>query len=238
MPTMTEERPEATNARPEVVVRVDGGRRRRPSLLGLLALAGLGVLIVIVLGIGGLFDFGNVFSSRTVDRSAPVILHRLRNLSSYNASSGTFSVTVDEEKDVSILPQFLAGSRVIYSGYGTVNASVDLSALDPQHVTHNADGSVLVTLPHATLGLAVLDPGHSHVMNRDRGFLDRLGGIFVDSPTSERALERAAITKMNRAARLSALTDRAERNTAAMVKRLGAAAGIEKIDVRFVGSRA
>ena len=48
-----------------------------------------------------------------------MILHKLRNLSSYNAASGTFSVTVDVEKDVSILPQFIAGSRVIYSGYGT-----------------------------------------------------------------------------------------------------------------------
>ncbi len=186
----------------EVVVRVDGGRRRRPSLLGLIALAGLAVLVVIGFAFAsGLVNFGNVFSSRTVDRSAPVILHRLKNVSSYNAASGTFSVVVDEEHDVSILPQFLAGSRVVYSGYGTVGASVDLGALDAQHVTQRADGTIVVTLPHATLQRAVLDPERSHVMNRDRGLLDRLGGVFVDNPTSERALERVAMTKMDRAAR-------------------------------------
>ena len=100
--------------------------------------------MLVVLGLGlasGRFNLGNIFSTRTTDRSAPVILHKLRNLSSYNAASATFSVTVDDENDVSILPQFLAGSRVIYSGYGTVDASVDLGALDAQHVTRSADGA-------------------------------------------------------------------------------------------------
>jgi Protein of unknown function (DUF4230) len=233
--TLTEERP-ASPVAPgptEVVVRVDN-RRRRPSLLSVIALGVVGLAVVMGFAfLSGLLSFGNLFSSRTVDRSAPVILHRLRNLSSYNASSGTFSVTVDVEKDVSILPQFIAGSRVIYSGYGTVDAAVDLGALDAQHVTTNADGSIIVTLPHAKLGNAELDPARSHVMNRDRGMLDRLGGIFVDSPTSERPLERAAITKINRAARSSALVTRAERNTATMVKRLATAVGIQKVDVRF-----
>jgi hypothetical protein len=233
--TLTEERRIASPTKPaEVVVRVDGGRRRRPSLLGALGLAGIALLVVVGLSVAsGWLDLGKLFSTRTTDRSAPVILHRLRNLSSYNASSGTFSVTVDVEKDVSIIPQFLAGSRVIYSGYGTVDAAVDLGAIDPQHVTRSPDGTLVVTLPHATLEGAVLDPKHSHVMNRDRGLFDRIGGIFVDNPTSERALENAAVVKINRAAKKTNLVARAERNTEAMVTRLGAAAGVDQVDVRF-----
>jgi len=148
-----------------------------------------------------------------------VILHRLENLSSYQAASGTFSVTVDVEKDVSILPQFLAGSRVIYSGYGTVGASVDLGAIDAAHATHRPDGTLVVTLPHARLADAQLDLGHSHVMNRDRGLLDRIGGVFEDNPTSEHALEQAAMTKMDHAARKTDLVERAEHNTTAMIQR-------------------
>jgi Protein of unknown function (DUF4230) len=233
--TLTEERPAPSPPKPtEVVVQVDSGRRGRPSLFSVLALAVVGLLLVVGLALAsGMLGVGNLFSTSTTDRSAPVILHRLRNLSAYNASSGTFSVTVDVQKNVSILPEAIAGSRVIYSGYGTVDASVDLGALDAAHMTHRSDGTLVVTLPHAKLGHAVLDAEHSRVNNRDRGLLDRLGGIFVDSPTSERALEKAAMVKMDRAARATDLVARAERNTAAMVKRLAAAAGVNRVDVRF-----
>jgi hypothetical protein len=232
---LTEERPSAIATRSnEVVVRVDGGRRRRPSLLGLLTVAGIALLVFIGVGFAnGWLGLNHLFSTRTTDRSAPVILHKLNNLSSYQAASATLSVTVDEEKDVSILPQFLAGSRVIYSGYGTVDAAVNLGALDAAHFTHRADGTLLVTLPHARLERAQLDPAHSHVMNRDRGLLDRLGGIFVDNPTSEHALEQAAVKKMNAAAKQTSLVTRAEHNTTAMIQRLGATAGVDHIDVRF-----
>jgi hypothetical protein len=203
-------------------------------LLGLLALAGVAILLVIGFGVAsGWLNVGKIFSTSTTDRSAPVILHKLQDLSTYNAAEGTFSVTVDVEKDVSILPQFIAGSRVIYSGYGTVDAAVDLGALDAENVTRNADGTLVVTLPRATLEGAQLDPARSHVMNRDRGLLDRIGGVFVDNPTSERALEQAAITKMNDAAKKTDLLQRAERNTEAMIERLAAAAGVTDVDVQF-----
>jgi hypothetical protein len=238
--TLTEDRSTPTSPNPtEVVVRVDAGRRRRPSLIGTVLLAGIAVLLVVGLAFAsGLLNFGNLFSTRTTDRSAPVILHKLQNLSSYNAAAGTFSVTVDVEKDVSILPQFIAGSRVIYSGYGTVDASVDLGALSATNMVRRPDGTLVVTLPHAKLGRAVLDPERSHVMNRDRGLLDRIGGVFVDNPTSERALERAAMTKMSRAAEKTDLIGRAERNTETMIQRLGAAAGVQQVDVRFTNSPA
>jgi hypothetical protein len=218
----------------EVVVRVDGPRRRRSWPLGLIAVAVVTVVLLAGLGVWrGWFGLDRLFTSTTIDRSAPVVLHEVRDLSDYRAAAADFTVTVDVEKDVSILPQFLAGSRVQYSGFGTVDAGVDLGALDAAAVVERPDGTVVITLPHARLGRAVLDPAHSHVMNRDRGLLDRLGGVFVDSPTSERALERAAITKMTRAARQSNLVARAERNTAAMVERVATAAGVERVRVRF-----
>jgi hypothetical protein len=214
-------------------VRVDHKRSRRPSLLSLLALAGIGILVFLGVGFAnGWLGLNNLFTTRSVDRSAPVILHRLNNLSSYEAASGTFSVVVDTEKDT-FLPSWIAGSRAQYSGYGAVPASVDLGSLDAASVTQGSGGGLIVTLPHATLGGAQLNLKHSHVMNRDRGIADRLGGIFSDSPTSERALENAAIAKMNRAAKKSQLVERAERNTARMVKRLAAALGVENVTVRF-----
>jgi len=233
MAVLTEQRPSPTNP-PEVVVRVDNRRNRRPSLVSVIALLLVAGVIVAGLAIaGGWLNLGNIFSSRTTDRSAPVILHRLKNLSSYHAAAATFSVTVDMEKDVSVLPGFLAGSRVIYSGDGTVDATVGMGALDAKHVTRIPDGTLVVTLPHARLGHAVLDLEHSHVMNRDRGLLDRIGGVFLDSPTSEQTVQNAAIQKMDRAARRSNLAAKAEKNTAAMVQHLAATVGAEKVKVRF-----
>jgi Protein of unknown function (DUF4230) len=234
MPIQTEERP--APARPqEVVVRVDAPRRRRFSITGALALAGVVLILALVIGLArGWLDLGNIFSTSTVDRSAPVILHRLRDVSSYDAASGTFSVTVDTEKDVSFLPPFIAGERVIYSGYGTVDASVDLGKLDQDAVTQAAGGGIIIRLPPAHLQSAHLDPRRSHVMNRDRGLLDRIGSMFVDNPTSERALERAAVKKIDTAAGKTKLVERAERNTEAMIRRIAKAAGVtEPIDVRF-----
>ena len=46
----------------------------------------------------------------------------------------------------------------------------------------------------------MLDHEQSHVMNRDRGLLNRLGGIFNDNPTSEASLYKAAMDKMADAA--------------------------------------
>jgi hypothetical protein len=239
MPTLTEERP--APARPqEVVVRVDAPKRRRFSITGALALAGVVLILALVIGLArGWLDLGSIFSTRTVDRSAPVILHELRDVSTYDAASATFSVTVDREKDVSFMPQILAGERVIYSGYGTVDASVDLGKLDQGAVT-DTGGSVIIRLPHARLGGAHLDPQRSHVMNRDRGMLDRIGSMFVDNPTSERALERAAVRKIDKAAAKTKLVERAERNTEAMIHRIAKAAGVtDPVDVRFgpVGAR-
>jgi len=122
---------------------------------------------------------------------------------------------------------------VIYNGYGTVDAAVDRGALDARNVTRCLDGTFVVTRPKATLEGAQLDPERSHVMNRDRGLLDRIGGVFVDNPTSERALERAAIAKMDQAAEKTDLIARAERNTETMIERLASAAGVTDVEVQF-----
>ena len=42
-----------------------------------------------------------------------------------------------------------------------------------------------VTLGPIRLSDPSIDVEVSHVMNRDRGLLDRVGGVFSDSPTSE-----------------------------------------------------
>ena len=62
------------------------------------------------------------------------------------------------------------------------------------------DGSVTVLLPPASLDDARVDHEASTVLDRDRGVLDRVGGLFSDSPTSERGLYLEAETRLAEAA--------------------------------------
>ncbi len=244
---MLDERPTAppTEAAPTrtgdpIVVRVDPGRGRRGlgtmfgALVALLvvALAGAGVLALWNNG----FGLDGLFGRQTIDRSAPVLVERLRNRAEFRGGTGTFSATVDIENHHSFIPSFIAGDRTIYSGVGEVDATVSLRHLTTAVATAS-DGSIVLTLPHATLGAARLDPKLSHVMSRDRGVLDRAGSVFVDSPTSERGVQRVALRRIERAAAKSELRAKAERNTARMVRNLAHAVGVDRITIRFADSQ-
>jgi hypothetical protein len=237
---MLDERPapaheaEPTAAR-EIVVRVDQARpRRRFGVAGPV----LGLVLAAVLVVGGFalargwFGLGDLLAPRTIDRSAPVIVERLRDQDVFHGASGTFSATVDVEHKVGIVPSFIAGNHTVYSGIGTVDATVDLGALAPTP-QRDASGALVIRLPHARIGDVRLDARRSHVMNRDRGMLDRLGGLFVDSPTSEREVQRISQRRIARAAAGSDLRARAERNTAHMIEDLATSLGTGPVEVRF-----
>jgi len=179
---------------------------------------------------------GNPFQTKTVDRSLPPLLVELRDLADYHAAQGQFEVTIDREDDVSLLPSVIAGERVQYAALGSVDAVVDFGALTEAGVAMSADGgAVTVTLPQPQLGEPVLDLQHSHVMNRDRGVLNRIGGLFSDSPTSEHTLQSAAIEKIAAAADASGLRDRARESTRAMLSAMLGALGFERVTVTFAG---
>ena len=139
---------------------------------------------------------------------------------------------MDLEHTIGVVPRFIAGSRTVYSGVGTVDASVDLRHITAEPAT-GADGALVIRLPHARLGGVTLDDGKSHVMNRDRGLLDRLGGVFVDSPTSEHELEQVSRRRIAAAAEQGALRHRAEVSTARMIRTVAAATGAGPVEVRF-----
>lgn len=92
-----------------------------------------------------------------------------------------------------------------------------------------------ITLPQPVLGEPVLDLQNSHVMNRDRGVLNRIGGLFSDSPTSEHALQAAAVEKIAAAAEASGLRDRARESTRTMLTAMLGALGFDDVTVTFAG---
>jgi hypothetical protein len=230
--TVDRERDDGTRTQ-EVVVRVDRGHRGPGA--GLAAAVVLLVAALVTVGAALVwnsgFGLGDIFGTTTVDRSAPVLVQRLHDRAEFRAASGTFNAMVDLETSHGPLPTFIAGSHTIYTGVGDVDATVSLRHLAP--AAARPDGTLVLTLPHAVLGPARLDPKLSHVNSRDRGILDRMGGIFSDSPTSERGVQRVALRRIERAAAQSHLRAKAERNTTRMVRDLARAVGVQQLVVQY-----
>ena len=102
-------------------------------LTGLLALA----VIVVLLLVGPL----NPFGTETKDRSQPVLLKSLQDLSDYHAATANMQVVVDVEQDARLLPSFIKGERTLFVAAGNVDAAVDFRALskDPDAVKVSKD---------------------------------------------------------------------------------------------------
>lgn len=206
-------------------------RRRVPAFI-------TGLVLIVALLTGAALVAGSLlgapFTTNTVDHSPPTVIVDLRDLAEYHAAQGQFEVVIDQEDDVQWMPSALAGERVQFVGVGTVNAVVDFSTLPTTAVVVSEDGKgVTVTLPRPQLQAPVIDHDQSHVMNRDRGLFNRIGGVFSDNPTSEAELYEAASGKMAAAAETTDLLQRAEDNVKSMLNTLLRSLGFERVDIRF-----
>lgn len=194
------------------------------------------VLVLLVIGLQSvrLPSLSNPFGTKTVDRSAPALLTSLTDLARFQAASGSFQVIVDVEKDVGRVPSVVAGERTLFLAQGSVDSYVDFTGIGEDAVTVSADGKrVDIVLPPAALSDARVDPEQSRVVSRQRGVLDRLGGVFSDDPTSERELYLVAQRQMAEAARAGGLQERAEDNTRSMLTGLLGTLGYTDVDVEF-----
>jgi hypothetical protein len=158
----------------------------------------------------------NPFQSKDVDRSGPVLLQSVKDLSQYHAAVGEFQVVIDLEKDVKLLPSFLAGSRALFVAAGTVDAYVDFSGLKDDALKVSPDGkSVEVRLPGAQLAKPNLDQQRSYLFAQQRGIWDRFKSLFEVPDQSQ--FYQLGEQKIAEAATHAGLTDRAEKNTRAML---------------------
>ena len=209
-----------------------GGRTGSRLLLFLAGLAAL-VVIAVLLVTGPL----NPFGSDTKDRSQPVLIKSLENLSDYHAASANMQVVVDVEEDARLLPSFIKGERTLFVAAGNVDAAVDFRGLskDPDAVKVSDDRrSVRLTLPAPKLLEPQLDPDRSRVYDRVRGVLDRVEDAVSDRPGDEQPLYQLAEDKLAAAAAADPkLLQTAERNTRSMLEGLLRGLGFEDIKINF-----
>ncbi|MCW2899652.1 MAG: hypothetical protein JWO67_1917 [Streptosporangiaceae bacterium] len=180
----------------------------------------------------------NPFAEKTKDRSGPVLLQSIRDLSRYEAASGNFQVIVDLEKDATFLPRAIRGQRTLFIGNGSVDAYVDFAKLGSGAVTVNKDRTVAtVTLPHAQLEPTNLNSSRSYVYASQRGLTNRIGDFFGSAPNNQQQLNVLAAQKIQTAATESGLRDRADQNTKLMVGNLLKALGFKTVTVTITGEQ-
>jgi hypothetical protein len=179
----------------------------------------------------------NPFAEKTKDRSGPVVLKSIQDMSRFEGAKGNFQVVVDLQNDAKFLPDAIRGNRTLYVGAGTVNAYVDLAKVGKKGVTVSGDRkSVTLRLPHAQLEPTSLDPKHSYVVSQQRGLFDRLSDFFSSSPGNEKQLNELAAQKIQNAAKATELGTRAEANTRTMLQQLLTSLGFTNVDVSFSSS--
>ncbi len=175
----------------------------------------------------------NPFGETTTERSQPVVLKSIVELSKYEAASGNFQVVVDISS-TGFLPSFLEGSDTLFIGVGTDNAYVDFSHLKGTAVQVSADRlTATLALPHAQLDPATLDVKSSYVFAQQQGLFTRLNSFLSGNPNSQQAVYELAQKQIEQAAAKSAVQADAERNTKAMLVSLLQSLGFKTVTVTF-----
>ena len=215
-----------------IEVRVDRRHRVRTSLLAIVAIIAVVVAVSVLRGLHLVPGWPNPFAEATKDRSGPVVLKSIRDLSRYEAATGNFQVVVDLERDAKFLPNSVRGKRTLFVGNGSVDAFVDFSQLRAGCVAVNADRTaVTLRLPRAQLEPTNLNPEHSYVFATQRGIFNRIGDFFGGNPGDQKQLYSLAAQKIQAAARQSGLRERADQNTKLMLENMLKALGFKQVTV-------
>ncbi|TDD44493.1 DUF4230 domain-containing protein [Nonomuraea terrae] len=208
---------------------VPGRRRRWRYLAGLLVLA-----VLLVVGGRLAWTWLNPLGEQTIDRSQPVLLESIKDLSRFEAATGNFQVVVDLEKDANFLPDAIKGSRTLFVGAGGVDAYIDFSGMAANGVTVSEDRrEATIRVPRAQLEKPNLDNSRSYVFAQERGLFDRVQDFLSGSPGDQRELYLLAEKKILEAAVASDLRARADANTKTMLSGMLKSLGFTKVTVKF-----
>lgn len=166
------------------------------------------------------------------DLAGRTVLESLTDVNEFHAVNGYYETVVllDDASD-SLLPDFLAGDRVVYVGKGSVDVVVDFSDLDAGAITTSADRTAAtLELPKPTLGTPSLDLEKSSIFSHDQGIITKFKGSDLERKAQLKAVEQ--ITEA--ASHEDALVERAETNTTLMLQELLGGLGYDDVDVAWI----
>ncbi len=211
----------------------DSGRRVSSSFLA--------ILLALVLGAAGLALFlrhakaglpgriATLIAGRTTafDTSVPVVVERIQKLNRLETVVYSLDTVVEGDRTSPLLPDILAGDKILLVVHGQSIAGIDLSQLKPEDVRidENNNRSIHVTLPPSQVFVTSLDNEHTRVFARSTGLL-----VPVDQ-NLESDTRAKAQQQLQSAAMTDGILDAARKNARATIATLLYSLGFQQVEV-------
>ncbi|RSL16625.1 uncharacterized protein DUF4230 [Edaphobacter aggregans] len=164
----------------------------------------------------------------TFDTSVPAVVQRIQRLSRLETVVYSTDTVVEGSKSSVVLPDLLAGDRILLVVHGQSIAGIDLAQLKPEDVRideKNGTRSIHVTLPASQLFATNLDNQHTRVYARSTGLLVP-ADQNLESDTrakAEQQLQKSALD--------DGILDAARKNARATITTLLYSLGFNQVDV-------
>jgi len=159
----------------------------------------------------------------TIDVSQPTVVDRIQRLQRLETVIYTMDKVVTGSKENPLLPDFLAGDRLLMLVHGEVVAGIDFADLKPGDV--RVDGKkVHLHLPAPQIFRTRLDSAKTRVYSRQTGLL-----VSTD-PNLETQVRQAAEQQLQEAAMADGILRTAQQNALSTIRSLLQGLGFESID--------
>lgn len=161
--------------------------------------------------------------------SAPMVIERVQRLSRLESVIYSLDTVVEGDKSNPVLPDALAGDRILMIVHGQTIAGVDMSQMKPEDVQiteGGSDRSIKLTLPPSQVFLTTIDNAHTRVYARDTG-------LFVAAdPNLESQTRAKAQQQLQTAALSDGILDAASKNARSTVTAMLEGLGFEHVEVK------
>jgi len=161
--------------------------------------------------------------------SAPMVVEKVQRLNRLESVVYSLDTVVEGDKPSAILPDALAGDRMLMIVHGQSIAGIDMSQLKPEDVqiTEGAgERSIKLVLPPSQVFVTAIDNAHTRVYSRDTG-------IFVSAdPNLESETRTKAQQMLQQAALTDGILDAATKNARATVTAMLEGLGFEHVEVK------
>jgi hypothetical protein len=160
----------------------------------------------------------------TIDTSVPAVVQKIQHISRLESVVYSIDTVVEGSKSSAVLPDLLAGDRLLLVVHGQSIAGIDLAQLKPEDV-HISGQSIHVTLPPSQIFVTTLDNQHTRVYARSTGLL-----VPVDQNLESDTRARAE-QQLQQAALADGILDTARKNARATITTLLYNLGFTQVDV-------
>jgi hypothetical protein len=160
--------------------------------------------------------------SLSIDSSLPTVVNKIQRLQRLESVNYSLDKVVEGDRQISVLPDFLVGDKLLLVVHGNVIAGVDLDQLKTSDV-HIEGRSIQVHLPPAQVFVTALDNTKTRVYSRTTGLL------VPEDPNLESQVRAQAQQQIQQAALADGILATADKNASATVKSMLLGIGFQQV---------